>query len=90
MTETLPPEVQQALDHLLRGAVALTSEAEGAMRAPEAAALREAIDEGRVQLAVTMIVPSGAVRVGVVGMWPGERTLWSMTPTDNVLERQKQ
>ena len=87
MPNNLPTDLQRALDQLLSGAVALTQEAERAMPESEAAALDAAIAGGRTQYAVSIILPSGAVRVGLTGEWLGSKTLWELIPLASVLER---
>jgi hypothetical protein len=85
--EDLNPETGNALNRLLQGAIALTSTAEAAMSAEEVARLHAALDAGAAQFAVTIILPTGAVRVGIVGDWDGDKTLWEMTPDERVMER---
>jgi hypothetical protein len=80
-------ELKTGLDSLLAGGRGLVRQAESAMPADEHARLRHALDTGSAQLTVTILLPSGAVRVGVVGEWQGERTLWEMVPNQPVLER---
>jgi len=86
--EELPASTRAALDALLQAAVELTRVAEVSLSVAEAGALHAALDAGRVQLVVTMALPSGAVRVGIAGAWSGStRELWELIPQEHLLQR---
>lgn len=80
--------IKPYLDGLLAASRGLIDEAFAAMPPDELAALNGAVDEGRVQISTTLLLPSGAVRVGVAGDWPKDKkTLWEMLPVEDVLQR---
>jgi len=90
MTRTDDDELRQALDPLLAGVVELWRVVRATLPATELRELEALLDAGRTQLALTMLLPSGAVRVAVMGDWPYDRCLWTMTPSEPVLRRATQ
>lgn len=85
--ELTSDELRISLNSLLTGSVALMAEAVRKLPVAEQLKLHEQLDRGDTAISVTMLLPQGAIRVAIVGPWPGEKLLWEMTPDGPVLVR---